>query len=235
MSAVADHLAETKTRQRWSLCFGVAILFHLGVAWLVLQRHPAETLPPPSAAVMIDMAPIPAEQPTPPPKPQPIPKPQVTPSAPKVTAKTVPSPSPKVEVPLPTVPTPNQPVADQTPTLEEKPAPASASPATPQPDTVANAHAASSWQGQLLGRLQQFKRYPPAAQIKRQQGVVQLRFSMNRMGKVLSASIEKSSGYDLLDQEALALIYRAAPLPAPPSEIAGDPVELVVPVQFFLR
>jgi periplasmic protein TonB len=31
------------------------------------------------------------------------------------------------------------------------------------------------------------------------------------------------------------MIRRASPLPAPPPELAGDPVELVVPVRFSLR
>jgi protein TonB len=87
----------------------------------------------------------------------------------------------------------------------------------------------------LLGRLEQFKRYPYEAQYRRQQGVVYLRFDMDRHGKVLSAAIVKSSGFDALDQEALALIHRAEPLPPPPPEMAGDPIELTAPVQFFLK
>ncbi len=87
----------------------------------------------------------------------------------------------------------------------------------------------------LLGRLEQFKRYPYEAQYRRQQGVAYLHFIMDRNGKVLSARIEKSSGYEALDQETLALIHRAEPLPKPPTEIPGDPIELTVPVQFFLH
>ncbi len=58
---------------------------------------------------------------------------------------------------------------------------------------------------------------------------------MDRDGKVLSARIEKSSGYDLLDEETLALIERAQPLPKPPPDVAGNPIELVVPIEFFLH
>jgi protein TonB len=92
-----------------------------------------------------------------------------------------------------------------------------------------------TWQGLLLARLQQAKRYPLSAQARRQQGVVLLQFTMDRDGKVLTAGIEKSSGYDLLDQEALALIQRVQPLPKPPAEVAGDPIALVVPIEFFIR
>ena len=67
--------------------------------------------------------------------------------------------------------------------------------------------------------LDQFKRYLNGAQLRHQQGVAYLRFAMDRQGKVLSASIEKRSGFDLLDEETLALIRRAEPLPPPPSEL----------------
>ena len=61
-----------------------------------------------------------------------------------------------------------------------------------------------------------------------------LRFAMDRSGKVLSAKIDKPSGVDALDQEALALVQRAQPLPKPPAEFPGNPIELVVPVEFSL-
>ncbi len=58
---------------------------------------------------------------------------------------------------------------------------------------------------------------------------------MDRDGHVLSAKIEKSSGFNLLDKEALTLMQRAQPLPRPPPEIQGEHLELVVPIQFFLN
>jgi protein TonB len=58
---------------------------------------------------------------------------------------------------------------------------------------------------------------------------------MDRQGHVLSAQIAKSSGYDALDDETLALIHRAEPLPPPPPEVAGETVALTVPVQFSLK
>ena len=47
--------------------------------------------------------------------------------------------------------------------------------------------------------------------------------------------INKSSGFELLDDEVLALIQRAQPLPTPPPEIPGAVVDLVVPVAFSLK
>lgn len=73
------------------------------------------------------------------------------------------------------------------------------------------------------------------AQGQRQQGVVYLRFAIDRQGKVLSSQINKSSGFELLDDEVLALVQRAQPVPSPPPDIAGDRIELLVPVAFSLR
>lgn len=92
-----------------------------------------------------------------------------------------------------------------------------------------------TWQGLLLAQLEAHKRYPPAARERGEQGVVYLRFAMDRQGKVLSSSLEKSSGFADLDQETLDLIQRSQPLPPPPATIAGSVIELVVPVQFELQ
>jgi protein TonB len=98
-----------------------------------------------------------------------------------------------------------------------------------------NSAAKASWQGLLLGQLQRYKRYPKAAKEMHQEGTAYLRFSMNREGKVLSARLQKSAGSSWLDEETLAMIRRAEPLPTPPDEVPGNIIELVVPVQFLLK
>jgi protein TonB len=112
---------------------------------------------------------------------------------------------------------------------------ASAAVPTPSAGRLTPSKAAVTWQGLLLARLQQAKHYPLSAQARRQQGVALLHFTMDRDGNVLTAEIRKSSGYDLLDQETMALVRRAQPLPRPPPEVTGNPVDLVVPVEFFLH
>ena len=71
--------------------------------------------------------------------------------------------------------------------------------------------------------------------LQRKQGVPWIRFIMGRDGKVLSVRLERSSGSSDLDREALLLPKRAAPLPKPLAEKPGDTLELVVPVEFFLK
>lgn len=249
----------------WTLCFVAIAALHVGAAWIALHWQPADELapPPPPAAVMVDLAPLPVAPPAPPSEIPPGPKQEVSqPPPPEPVVQPIlppapPTPAPKVEVPVPPKPKPKPPkrierVVQQQPPKpkpDDKPlAPATTAPpevqAPPAPTVAAPApglaaapstNAIPNWQGMLLGRLEQFKRYPAIAQMNREQGVAYLRFTMDRKGKVLSASIDKSSGFSLLDEETLALIHRAEPLPPPPPEVTGDLIELVVPVQFFLK
>ena len=92
-----------------------------------------------------------------------------------------------------------------------------------------------TFQQRLLRHLDQNKRYPQASQRRRQQGTALLRFTMDAEGSVLSFRLEKSSGHEPLDEEVLAMIKRAEPLPKIPADIGRDRLELVVPVQFALR
>lgn len=92
-----------------------------------------------------------------------------------------------------------------------------------------------SFRDRLLGHLQRYKRYPRAAQARGRQGVPYIRFTMNREGQVLASALERGSGHEALDAEALALVVRAQPLPTFPEELAGDTLEIVVPIEFRLR
>ena len=86
----------------------------------------------------------------------------------------------------------------------------------------------------MLARLEKFRRYPGAARSARQQGVVYIRFRMNRGGRVLSSSLVRSSGFPALDQAALETLRRADPLPKIPAD-RPDEIELSVPVEFYIR
>jgi periplasmic protein TonB len=98
-----------------------------------------------------------------------------------------------------------------------------------------NPNAIPAWEGAVMRRLEEAKRYPEAARDRDQQGVVRLHISMNRQGRLLSANVVKSSGYTALDEEAVAMMHRAEPFPEPPSQMPGDPIQLTVPVNFSLQ
>jgi periplasmic protein TonB len=92
----------------------------------------------------------------------------------------------------------------------------------------------TTWPCSRLGS-KKHKQYPRAAQLRRQEGTVLLSFVMDRNGRVLEYRIERASGHALLDREVEAMIERAQPLPKIPDDLREARLELVVPVQFFLR
>ena len=92
-----------------------------------------------------------------------------------------------------------------------------------------------SWQTSLVQQLQSFKRYPASAQSRKEEGVVLLSFSLDRSGHVLAHSIARSSGHADLDNEVMAMIMRAEPLPPFPESMSQTQIDLTVPIRFSLR
>lgn len=90
------------------------------------------------------------------------------------------------------------------------------------------------FQRALLAHIEHFRSYPQRARQAGVEGVVLLRFSMDRRGVVTDAWIEHSSGSTSLDAEALAAIQRAQPLPQIPSGLP-DQLSFAMPISFTLR
>ena len=105
-------------------------------------------------------------------------------------------------------------------------------PAAPQKGT---GETRDSFLGRLLAQLNRYKQYPRAAARAHIEGVVMLHFVMDADGKVLSFEIAKSSGRPVLDNEALALIQRAQPLPPLPADFPTRTLDAVVPIEFSLN
>jgi len=207
----------------------------------------------PPAAVMIDLAPLPAppliepslvppppQVRTPPLEPPAEPLPLSEPKLPKLAPSPAPYPAVTLPAPQPPKSKPKVKRAEPPPLPQTQSAPLAppappAPAATPQIPTNSSSAARASWQAQLVAWLEKYKRYPRVAQEQRQQGMVHLRFTIDREGKVPASEINKSSGFELLDEEVLALIQRAQPLPAPPPEVTGNRIEMLVPVAFSLR
>lgn len=106
--------------------------------------------------------------------------------------------------------------------------------ATPAPAPTMPLGALRAWQGKIVAKLERLKRYPESAREAGEQGVADVRFRLDRAGNVLSVSLTKSSGYDDLDDEVLALVRRSSSFPAPPTGVADAQLEMVVPVTFDL-
>lgn len=88
----------------------------------------------------------------------------------------------------------------------------------------------ANWQSQLMAHLERRKRYPTSARARNEQGIAYVRFTIDASGNVLSASLARSSGFMELDQEVLALVRRASPVPAP-----GANRTITAPVRFSTR
>jgi periplasmic protein TonB len=127
---------------------------------------------------------------------------------------------------------PETPVPQTQPVHREEITPA---PATTAAQSARARAAATTWRSQIASTLEHNKRYPQEARARREQGVAQLAFSIDREGHVLSSRIVTSTGFALLDEETLALVQRAQPFPVPPPEVPGDEIKFMVPVRFSVR
>jgi periplasmic protein TonB len=94
---------------------------------------------------------------------------------------------------------------------------------------------ASAWESSVIGHLQRYRRYPSEALARREEGVVLLRFSVDRNGHVLARSIARSSGYADLDKEVMDMIVRAEPLPQFPANMPQARLVLTVPIRFSVH
>ncbi|KAB2911173.1 MAG: energy transducer TonB [Hyphomicrobiaceae bacterium] len=169
-----------------------------------------------------------------------------------------PAPDPEVAMPVP------KPVKEEKPEEEEEkkkeevaeqptPAQTTAAPLTmappridAKPSTIAVAPAPGStinatqariaWEKALNSHLNRYKRYPDGARARGVQGMVNVAFMIDRSGQVISSHVVQSSGSPLLDEEALAVLRRASPLPSPPEHLfAGAALNLALPIQFRIR
>lgn len=191
--------------------FGLVALAQVGLIATLALVDFGKRMPMPEAILMMDLAEATVLPPAPPP------------AAPKfVTPQVI---TPEVQITL----------APPPPTAITLPPP----PPTPTPEAVGTGHnvaaTIAAYQESLLRHLARHKRYPAEARARQRQGVALVRFTMDRAGNVMTVVLAKSSGASALDNESLALLRRAAPMPAPPADVRGNPIDLVVPVEFTLR
>jgi TonB family protein len=76
--------------------------------------------------------------------------------------------------------------------------------------------------------------YPARSKLLGEEGSAVVRILIMRNGTVTLVEIEKSSGFETLDEEAIAVVWRAQPFPPPPRVFPGDPVTLIVPIEFHV-
>lgn len=78
------------------------------------------------------------------------------------------------------------------------------------------------------------KIYPRRARMRREEGIVRVRFVLDRAGVLLEGHVIESSGRASLDDEANAMMQRASPYPKAPHDVPGDRIEFTAPIEFTL-
>jgi protein TonB len=204
------------------------------------QKPPDQT-----AAVQPDATP----QTTPPPEEQPQPpepqqpeavQPQAAPITEAPVAQEPVKPQPK---PAPKQPPKHEATPKPAPKHEAKPKAAPKREATPSERPGPRANAANgvgagrsasdaNYRGMVAAHLARYKRFPPEAERSGAQGSASVRFVLSGSGGVTSVSLVRGTGVAALDQEAVAMVHRASPFPAPPN---GRSVSFTVPVSYKMR
>ena len=122
--------------------------------------------------------------------------------------------------------------ATATPSSEAIPeGPRSVAPAIGTGETARRVRA--TWQKELVAHLDKHKRYPAERAQKSRRDPV--RFTLDRLGHVLSTSIDKGSGDTAFDEAALAMLRRSDPVPAPPPLVADEGLSFTLPVIFRVK
>jgi TonB family protein len=231
----------------------------------VAPPPPDPAPPPPTPTPEPPPAPTPEPQqialaiPTPPPvaptqpPPEPPPEPILEKALPPIEAPPAPLTMQEVAkvVPLPPPPPPAPPKAAAPPQRPAAPPPARPAPSplsalehsTPQSTASASpfvnpAEAGATSQAKdayLYGAMRKFSQYMYDLRGPNEGGTVVLRFVIARDGRLLEASVAKSSGVMALDRGMLEAVRAASPYPPLPPEIPGDSVVFTQPVQATRR
>lgn len=156
-------------------------------------------------------------KPVPAPEPAPLPTPRAE------------QPAPPVELPQPPAPVPAPPVAAAVP-----------QPAAPSAQSSASAAAAAEslsrdeYRLQLIDEARRHKRYPPVARENNWEGVVGISVVVAAGGRP-TVSLKSSSGYELIDRQALEMFRQAArAVPVPPA-LRGSAFALDLRIRYALE
>lgn len=234
---------------RWTACAIVVLAAH-GLAVVLLAPKSDDADEDAGAPIaLVELAPLPvapvappsdlapgslqqesgAEDTPPPPVEEPRPLPEEQPPAPEETTNADP-----VAIQTPPIEEPRQPPPSDVAVASAPPSAAdtaieAASPDLGRPEQP-NAATVARWERSLVAQIERSKRYPPQA--GNRFGVVSVAFSIDRDGRLLGARVVIGSGSVILDDEALAIIRRAAPFPHPPAGLADDRLSLVLPIRY---
>jgi TonB family protein len=180
---------------------------------------PVEAPPPPLTSREIPaLAP-----PSPPPKPAP---------QPAARPQTPPTPTPRAQTPpqqLPPSPLHPPQHAPTDPQQAARPAPA---PLTNPADLYGQRKAQEDYLWQVVRKIAQHRYYPKSSRENSEEGLVVTLVTIARDGRLLDATISRSSGFRTLDNAVLEVIRQSAPYAPLPNDVLGDRHTFVLPLNY---
>ena len=183
---------------------------------------PAEAAPPPEPVVNEVLEKLPEVEPSKEQAEVVLPKPE-----PKKEEVKQP-PKQKVDKPKKDAKPTRRPSAPTTTAAPRSEAPAAQATAAPSPGAAAVRSAAlADWRSRAFAHISRYKRSQGS-----NVGQPRVTISLSSSGSVTSARLLNASGNEVLDREAVALVYRASPFPAPPD---NRPLTFSVPINFTTR
>ena len=146
--------------------------------------------------------------------------------------------APEALPPLQAPPSLTPPATEPTPNAAPAPDPSAAlapQPAAPaaRAGTEVDADNIARFRMRVIEEAMKFKRYPQAAQDNNWQGRVEVRVTFGSDGRRASIAIVRSSGYEILDKQALDTITKAS-VPVP-SSLRGKEFVLEIPIIYNIK
>lgn len=215
----------------WSLALHGLILFGVSME----QETARRAAPPPLEARLVEPPPKlePETLPAPPPpvvkpRPRPKPPPRMAKPAPAPLAEPEPAtpPAPVIEPAPPASATPPQPSIAR---LEPRPAPPG--PSAEQLEALTR----EQYRLEVLNAARSHNRYPPLARENNWEGEVRVRMVIDSSGEIIALTVQRTSGHQVLDRQALEMFRRAqAQVPLPPS-LRGKQITLELRAIYNLK
>lgn len=163
------------------------------------------------------------------------PKPRVTkplPSVPRsreaTTAAPAPQPSHELITAAPEAPS-------QSPQFSVPATPPIEAPPPVPVETVPDADLLAGYGQALSSAIGRHQRYPRVAQMRAWQGTTLVALNFGSGSTLVSATVEKSSGHEILDSQALEMVRDANPLPPAPASLRQRNFVVKVPIVFRLK
>lgn len=217
------------------LAITLSLMIHL-LAILKLPNIEFEKKPLPETLV-VEISP--QQKATPIPKPEPLPEPVKPPSKREPIVKPRPAeqaPAPAVShLPEPIISQPPPQVIAVAPKVDVQPtfvAPTPEPIKPPPPSTQDNEAGIAQYLRQIAPELAKNQHYPAIARSRGWTGVTKLEIHLDSTGKLLSSEIKETSGYPVLDKQALELV-RKTTFPPPPEAVINR--NIIIPINFDLK